>query len=358
MHISFAYLGFVLAASAAASPRHLARTETVARLSVRSEEQAGGDDHLKMKCFGGCGGGLPVPGPTSCWNAPVVFHGGGGLPPMNTFFSTVQSYAVITSNTVNIWNGGLDPQSILLQFQIMVTSLSTLFSTLQGGCSFQGNPQIFISTFSPLIIQIQSMLTIINTQCVGIIGSFQSSFAVLSVLIQSIVGVAITFHVEVQQFFSACNFNPQLWSPLGFPVDSWIHGVPGVFPGVPGGFGPGGFPGVPGGFPGGVPGGFPGGVPIPVPGGVPVPVPGGVPVPVPGGVPVPVPGGFPVPVPGGPNGCFRSLGLLSTLLHVLIVILDPLFHGLGALLQGVGLLVANLGTAVGGLLDGGLLGLI
>ncbi|EGG01507.1 uncharacterized protein MELLADRAFT_124068 [Melampsora larici-populina 98AG31] len=340
MHISFAYLGFVLAASAAASPRHLARTETVARLSVRSEEQAGGDDHVKMKCFGGCGGGLPVPGPTSCWNAPVVFHGGGGLPPMNTFFSTVQSYTVITSNTVNIWNGGLDPQSILLQFQIMVTSLSTLFSTLQGGCSFQGNPQVFISTFSPLIIQIQSMLTIINTQCVGIIGSFQSSFAVLSVLIQSIVGVAITFHVEVQQFFSACNFNPQLWSPLGFPVDSWIHGVPGVFPGVPGGFGPGGFPGVPGGFPGGVPGGFPGGVPVPVPGGVPVPVPGGV----------------PVPVPGGPNGCFRSLGLLSTLLHVLIVILEPLFIGLGALLKGVGLLVTNLGVAVGGLLDGGLLG--
>ncbi|EGG11446.1 uncharacterized protein MELLADRAFT_90972 [Melampsora larici-populina 98AG31] len=349
MHISFAYLGFVLAASAAASSRHLARTDTVARLSVRSEEQAGGDDHLKMKCFGGCGGGLPIPGPTSCWNAPVVFHGGGGLPPMNTFFSTVQSYTVITSNTVNIWNGGLDPQSILLQFQIMVTSLSTLFSTLQGGCSFQGNPQVFISTFSPLIIQIQSMLTIITTQCAGTIAAFQSSFAVLSVLVQSIVGVAITFHVEVQQFFAACNFNPQLWSPLGFPVDSWIHGGAGVFPGGPGVIpgGPGGFPGVPGVIPGG-PGGFPGGPGV-IPGGPGV-FPGGPGV-VPGGVPVPVPG-------GGAIGCFRPLGLLGTLLHVLIVILDPLFHGLGALLQGVGLLVANLGTAVGGLLDGGLLGLI
>ncbi|EGG09268.1 uncharacterized protein MELLADRAFT_96363 [Melampsora larici-populina 98AG31] len=348
MHISFAYLGFVLAASAAAGSHHLARTETVARLSVRSEEQAGHKDDLKMKCFGGgCGGGLPIPGPTSCWNAPVVFHGGGGLPPMNTFFSTVQSYTVITSNTVNIWNGGLDPQSILLQFQIMVTSLSTLFSTLQGGCSFQGNPQVFISTFAPMIIQIQSMITIITTQCAGTIAAFQSSFAVLSVLVQSIIGVA-------------CNFNPQLWSPLGFPVDSWIHGVPGVFPGGPGVFpggpgvfpgGPGVFPRGPGVFPGG-PGVFPGGPGV-FPGGPGV-FPGG-PVPVPGGVPVPVPGGFPVPVPGP---CFRPLGLLGTLLHVLLVILEPLFHGLGALLQGVGLLVANLGAAVGGLLDGGLLGLI
>ncbi|EGG04157.1 uncharacterized protein MELLADRAFT_89633 [Melampsora larici-populina 98AG31] len=339
MHISFAYLGFVLAASAAASSRHLARTDTVARLSVRGEEQAGHKDDLQMKCFGGCGG-LPPPPPTSCWNAPVVFHGGQGLPPMNTFFSTVQSYTVITSNTVNIWNGGIDPQTILLQFQIMVTSLSTLFSTLQGGCSFQGNPQVFISTFAPMIIQIQSMITIITTQCTGNIGAFQSSFAVLSVLVQSIIGVAISMHVEIQQFFSACNFNPQLWSPLGFPVDSWIHGVPGAFPGVPGAFpggpgvipgGPDVFPSVPGGFPGG-PGGFPGGVPSVGP--------------------------QVVPVPGGHNACFQPLSLLDTLLHVLLVILEPLFQGLGALLQGVGLLVANLGVAVGSLLDGGLLGLI
>ncbi|EGG03423.1 uncharacterized protein MELLADRAFT_13047 [Melampsora larici-populina 98AG31] len=325
MHLSFAYLGFVLTASAAAGSHHLARTDTIARLSVRSDEETGKKADLQMKCIGGCGG-LPAPGPSACWNAPVVCPAGQGLPPMNTFFSQVQSYTVITSNTVGIWNGGLDPQTILLQFQVMVTSLSTLFYSLQGGCSFQGNPQVFISTFAPMIIQIQSMITIINTQCVGIIGSFQSSFAVLTVLMQSIIGVAITMHVNIQQFFSACNFNPQLWSPLGFPVDNWMNGIPGSFPGGPGGFGPGGLPGGPGGLPGGIPNGvgpqvFPGGGPN-------------------GG------GG------GGAFGFFQPLSHLGQLLQQLLIILEPIFQGLERLLAGVGLLLGHLGDALGGLLGG------
>ncbi|EGG03422.1 uncharacterized protein MELLADRAFT_13044 [Melampsora larici-populina 98AG31] len=331
MHLSFAYLGFVLTASAAAGSHHLARTDTIARLSVRSDEVPGQNGDLQMKCMGGCGG-LPPPGPNAVWNAPIVAPG--GLPPMNTFFSQVQSYSTITSNTVGLWGGGMDPQTILLQFQIMVTSLSTLFYSLQGGCPFQGNPQVFISTFAPMIIQIQSMITIISTQCVGIIGAFQSSFAVLTVLMQSIIGVAITMHVDIQQFFSACNFNPQLWSPLGFPVGNWMNGIPGGFPG-----GPGGFPGGPGGFdPNGLPGGPAGIDPNGLPGGS---------------------GGFgPGGVPGGPNGgggvvgFFQPLSHLGQLLQQLLLVLEPIFKGLERLLAGVGLLLGHLGDALGGLLGG------
>lgn len=228
MHFFTYAAALVLAAVVAASPTHLIGADSVARLAVRSpsdETVNGKENRVDMMCFGGCpgGGGLPF-NPNAGFAQPLIFTS--GITSIQTFTTTMTTFATACSSTVNMWQGIQSFQIIQQQFQMMIVSMSSLIASFQGGCGFcmQTQGPIFIQTITQVIIQVQSMVTFIFTQYGSQIAVFQNEFSALAVFFQTIIGIGMSMGVNMQQVFTSCQFNFQMFQTCGIPVQQWCNG--------------------------------------------------------------------------------------------------------------------------------------
>ncbi|KAH9811087.1 hypothetical protein DFH28DRAFT_983647 [Melampsora americana] len=349
MHLSTVVSSLVLASAVSASS-HLASAETVARLSVRSEQQAGGDVHekkVKMQCIGpGCGafGGAINAG--AGFAAPIIFNGAPTLGNFGTFGAACGA-------TLGLWQG-VAFQQIQQQFSMMVLSMASLIAPFQNGCGAfcaQAMGPAFLQTITQVIMQMQALVQFIFTTFPGQIGVFQNHFQAIEIFFQVLIAIGTSLSVPILQVFGGGQFNMGLWQNCGFGFNGGIPAFPGV-PGI-GGIGgiAGGFGGMGGGLGGigiggglggiGGPGGIGGG--LGAPGAIGAPGIGGVGNPaLGGGVGNPALGG------GGFGVAFGHVGLLGQILNPLVQLLMPVTQGLGSLLH-------NVGGGLGSLLSGGLL---
>ncbi|KAH9822552.1 secreted protein [Melampsora americana] len=191
------------------TPRH--PSEQIANVKTKD---------VKMMCFGGCGGmgGIPF-NPAVGFVQPMIFN-------TQVSFSNFAAFGTACASTLAIWQGIQSFQIIQQQFQMMIVSMATLIAPFQSGCGIcvAGQSSIFIQTITQVIIQVQSLVTIIFTQFGPQIALFQNEFAAMGIFFQTVIGIGMTMGVNMQQVFLGSQFNFQMFQTCGIPVQTWFNG--------------------------------------------------------------------------------------------------------------------------------------
>ncbi|KAH9820556.1 secreted protein [Melampsora americana] len=223
MHLSTYATSFMLAAVVAASSSHSTSTDTEAQLAARSPSEQIANvktKDLKMMCMGGCGGigGIPF-NPAGGFVQPMIFN-------TQAAFSNFGAFGIACGSTVAIWQGIQSFSIIQQQFQMMIVSMATLIAPFQSGCGIcaGGQAPIFMQTITQVIIQVQSLVTIIFTHFGAQIALFQNEFSAMGIFFQTIIGIGLTMGINMQQVFVGSQFNFQMFQSCGIPVQTWFNG--------------------------------------------------------------------------------------------------------------------------------------